>query len=327
MKLLIVMQHRFALWNAPAWVGTRLHAEFPSVEVIQRLKYEGIEGELAAAEVAVTWSLRPEQFRLAHSLRWIHSTAAAVHQLMFPELVASDVMVTNARSVHGPVVAEHAMALLFGLAKKLPQAIRFQALGQWSQDQLWERQPRPRELRDATIVLVGMGSIGCEVARLAGAVGMRVLAVREHPELGAGDADAVYGPAQLDEALAQADYVVLATPVTAGTKALINQQRLRSMKPEAYLVNVGRGPLVDEAALVEALANKRIAGAALDVFEREPLPPDSPLWNMDNVLITPHTAAVTEKLWERHYHLLAENLRRYLAREPLLGLVDKTKGY
>jgi len=326
-KLLLVMKHRFALWNAPEWVGRRLHGDFPSVEVIQRLTYEGIETELAQAEVAVTWSLRPEQFRLAAKLRWIHSTAAAVHQLMFPELVASDVMVTNAREVHGPVVAEHAIALLFALAKKLPQAIRFQTLRQWSQDQLWERPPRPRELRDSTLALIGMGSIGREVARSASLLGMRVLAVREHSELGAGGAHAVFGPAQLDHVLGQADYVVLAAPVTATTRALINGERLRRMKPDAYLVNVGRGPLVDEAALVEALTAKRIGAAALDVFEHEPLAAESPLWNMDNVLITPHTAAVTEKLWERHYALIAENLRRYLAGGPLLGLVDKSKGY
>jgi D-2-hydroxyacid dehydrogenase (NADP+) len=195
MKLLLVMKHRFALWNAPEWVGKRLHEEFPSVEVIQRLTYEGIEAELAQAEVAVTWSLRPDQFGLAAKLRWIHSTAAAVHQLMFPELVASDVMVTNAREVHGPVVAEHAIALLFALAKKLPQAVRFQILHQWSQDQLWAQPPRPRELRDSTLALIGMGSIGREVARSASSLGMRVLAVREHPELGAGGAHAVFGPA------------------------------------------------------------------------------------------------------------------------------------
>ncbi len=327
MKLLVVMKHRFPLWNAPPWVGTRLHQAFPSVEVIQRASYEGIEAELAQAEAAVTWSLRPEQFRLAAQLRWIHSTAAAVHQLMFPELIASDVVVTNARGVHGPVVAEHAMALLLALAKKLPQAVRFQALRQWAQDQLWEQAPRPRELRDSTLVLVGMGSIGREIAKCAAALGMRVLGVREHPERGPGEAHEVYGPEQFEEALARADYLVLAAPVTASTRALMNRERLRRMKREACLVNVGRGPLVDEAALIEALSEKRIAGAALDVFEREPLPSDSPLWKMENVLITPHTAAVTEKLWERHYELIAENLRRYLAGEPLLGLVDKSRGY
>jgi phosphoglycerate dehydrogenase-like enzyme len=156
---------------------------------------------------------------------------------------------------------------------------------------------------------------------------MRVIAVREHPEKGSEGAELILGPAQLDEMLAQADYVVLAAPLTSSTRTLIGAAQLSKMKPDACLINVSRGPLLDEDALAVALRAHRIGGAALDVFSKEPLPSDSPLWDLDNLLITPHTAALTEKLWQRHYALFGENLRRYLARQPLLGVVDKQRGY
>ncbi|HYL14292.1 MAG TPA: D-2-hydroxyacid dehydrogenase [Terriglobales bacterium] len=328
MKLLIVLHHRFELWNAPAWLGPRLQKDFPQLEVVHLDTYEGMQAHLRDAEVAIAWSIRPEQFLVAKKLRWIHSPAAAVHQLLFPELVNSDVLLTNAREVHGPVVAEHVIAQIFALAKKLPQAIRFQQRHIWGQEAIWNQKPRPREVAGATLGVVGLGSIGHEVAKRASGLGMRVIAVREHLNRATPEGvTAVFAPAQLDEVLAQSDYVVLAAPLTPSTRALMNARRLWKMKPGACLINVSRGPLLDEAALADALREGRIAGAALDVFSKEPLPVDSPLWDLENLLITPHTAAVTEKLWERHYALIQENLRRYLAQQPLLAVVDKRKGY
>jgi phosphoglycerate dehydrogenase-like enzyme len=328
MKLLIVLRHPFELWNAPPWLSERLNRDFPAIEAVQRSSYDGIEDDLRAAEVVVSWSLRPEQFKAASHLRWIHSPAAAVHQLMFPELVNSDVVLTNAREVHGPVVAEHVMALIFALAKCLPQAVRFQKKHVWGQETMWRERPRPRELAEATLGLVGLGSIGRAVARHASSLGMRVIAVRENTSKPTPQGvQQVFASPQLDALLAQSDYVVLAAPVTSGTRGLINAARLGKMKLEACLINVGRGPLVDEAALLDALREKRIGGAALDVFEEEPLPADSPLWDLENLLITPHTAGLTEKLWERHYQLISENLRRYIEGQPLLSVVDKKLGY
>jgi phosphoglycerate dehydrogenase-like enzyme len=327
MKLLILLHHRFELWNAPAWFVERLRKDFPNVQVVRLNGYEGIEDHLPDSEIAITWSLRPEQLRLAHKLRWIHSPAAAVHQLIFPELVNSDVILTNARDVHGPVVAEHVIALIFTLAKQLPEAVRLQQKHFWGQEAMWRGRPHPREIAGATLGLVGLGSIGREVVKRASALGMRVIAVREHSEKGSDGADAIFGPGHLGEMLAQADYVVLAAPLTPDTRVLIGAAQLAQMKPEACLINVSRGPLVDEAALADALRARKIGGAALDVFSTEPLPPDSPLWDLDNLLITPHTAALTEKLWDRHYALISENLRRYLAGQPLLAMVDKRRGY
>lgn len=328
MKLLIVLQHRFELWNTPAWFVERLRKDFPQLEIVNLSTYDEVEEQIRDAEVVISWSLRPEQIRAAQKLRWIHSPAAAVHQVLSPELVNRDVVVTNGRDVHGPVVAEHVITLVLALAKKLPQAARFQQRHFWGQQEMWETLPRPREIAGATLGLVGLGTIGRNAARHASALGMRVIAVREHPEKGSPQGvEQVFASSQLDELLAQSDYVVLATPLTEDTQGLIHAGRLAKMKPHACLINVGRGPLVDEAALAQALREHRIGGAALDVFDEEPLPADSPLWDLENLLITPHTAGLTEKQWERQYALIAGNLRRYLNHEPLLAVVDKAKGY
>ncbi|MGZ4873473.1 MAG: D-2-hydroxyacid dehydrogenase [Candidatus Angelobacter sp.] len=328
MKLLIVVQHRLDLWNVPEWFGQQLSQEFPKLQITQRNSYERVEEDLREVEILFTLSLRPEQFAAAPQLRWIHAPSAAVHQLLFPELVKSEVIVTNSREVHGPVVAEHVMALIFALAKKIPQAVLLQEKRIWGQEAIWKQSAHPRELAGATLGLIGVGSIGRRVAQMASALSMRVIAVREHVEKGKPDGvEAVFAPSQLDDMLRQSDYVVLAAPLIAATQGLINADRLAAMKPEACLINVGRGPQVEEAALITALRARRIAGAALDVFEREPLPADSPLWSVENLLITPHTAGLTDKLWHRHYDLFSDNLRRYLTRQPLRFVVDKQKGY
>jgi phosphoglycerate dehydrogenase-like enzyme len=328
MKLLIVVQHRLDLWNVPAWFGQRLSEEFPQLQITQRDNYDGVEKDLREAEIVFTLSLRPEQFAAAPKLRWIHAPSAAVHQLLFPELVNSEVVVTNSSEVHGPVVAEHVMGLIFALAKKIPQAVALQQKRLWGQEAMWNEGAHPREISGATLGLIGVGSIGRRVAQMASAMGMRVLAVREHVEKGRPDGvEAVFGPASLDEMLRQSDYVVVAAPLITATQRLINAERLAVMKPEACLINVGRGAQVDDAALVEALRSRRIAGAALDVFEREPLPQDSPLWKAENLLITPHTAGLTDRLWQRQYEVFSDNLRRYLAGQRLRYVVDKQKGY
>jgi phosphoglycerate dehydrogenase-like enzyme len=327
MKLLIAVHHFFDQWNAPAWFSERLRSNFPQLEVVHLPDYKRLDAEILDAEIAVAWSIRPEQIKAARKLRWIHSPAAAVHQLMFPELVASDIILTNAREVHGPVVAEHVIALIFALAKKIPGSVALQQKHVWGQQLLWDEIPRVREVAGATLGVVGLGAIGRSLVRSARALGMRVIAVREHTEKGSEGADTVLGPAQINEVFRQADYVVLAAPVTDSTKAIANAERLALMQPSACLINVGRGPLVDELALASALREKKIGGAALDVFPKEPLAEDSPLWNLPNLLITPHTGALTDKLWERHYALFSENLRRYLAGQELLAVVDKRKGY
>src|SRR5437868_6769497 len=210
MKLLIVLHHRFELWTAPAWLSERLRKDFPPQLLIVHLdSYEHIEDEVRDAEIAIAWSLRPEQLTAAKKLRWIHSPAAAVHQLMFPELVNSDIVVTNAREVHGPVVAEHVIALIFALAKKIPEAVRLQQRHVWGQEIMWREGRRPREVAGATLGLVGLGSIGREVARRASALGMRVVAVRERPDKPRPEhVERVLSVAELPSVLTESDYVV-----------------------------------------------------------------------------------------------------------------------
>ena len=327
-KVLLLVHHRFELWNTPAWFVERLRKEFPSIEIVHLHSYDGAEEHLRDSEAVFTISLRPEQFAVARKLRWVHSPSAAVHQFMFAELVKSDVVLTNGSEVHGPVVAEHVIALMFALARKIPMAVRLQQRRVWGQEEIWTEGPRPRELAGATLGLIGLGSIGHRVAQMAAAIGMRVIALREHPEKEKPEyVDVVFGSSAVNDLLAQSDYVVIAAPLTPATRGLMNAARMAVMKSDAFLINVGRGPQIDEVALVDALRNRRIAGAALDVFEEEPLPSDSPLWNLENLLITPHTAGLTEKAWQRHYQVFSENLRRYLAHQPLLYQVDKQIGY
>ena len=327
MKILLAIHHRFELWNAPEWLAPRLQQEFPKHKFVQLQKLDDIVGEIADAEVMVGWQLNLEQFRAAQKLKWIHATTAAVHQLLFPELVASNVRVTNSTEIHGPVVAEHAIALIFALAKGLPQAVRYQAERHWAQQDLWSSNARPRELAGATLGVIGLGAIGRECVRLAKAIGMRVVAVREHPERGSEGSDRVVSPAQLDEVLSQSDYVLLAAPLTPKTKTLFNDAAFQQMRAEGCFLNVSRGALVDEGALSRALKAGTIRGAALDVFQTEPLPADSSLWELENLLITPHTAALTGRLWERHFFRISENLRRFESGKALLGEVDKQRGY
>jgi D-2-hydroxyacid dehydrogenase (NADP+) len=327
MKLLIILHHRFDLWQAPPWFAERLQRDFPQLEVVHLHDYDRVNDEIADTDIAIAWSLRGEQIAAAKKLKWIHSTATAVHALMSDELRASNIVVTNARDVHGRVVAEHAMALVFALAKCLPQATKYQQQKHWAQQDIWNATPRPCELKDATITIVGLGGIGRPLAKMASSLGMRVIGVREHPERSCDGVEKIYEFDRLDEALAQADFVVLALPVTPKTHHLMNAARLACLKPDAYLINVGRGVLIDEAALIDALGKKSFAGAALDVTEEEPLPQGSPLWAMDNVFITPHIASLTEQMWERHYEAFTQNLRRFLKNDPLLWMVDKEKAY
>ena len=328
MKLLVAVQHRLEMWTVPVWFVEKLRAEFPQFEITHRNTYDKLEDYVADVEVMFTLSLRPDQFKAANKLKWLHCPAAAVHQFSFPEFVNSDVILTNGRDVHGPVVAEHVMAMVFVLAKNFHLCARYQQKSEWGQEPVWEATPHPRLIAGATLGLIGLGSIGRPVAKHASALGMKVIAMRGNPEKGSSEGvTQVFSPSQLDQLLAQSDYVVVAAPVLASTEHLIGAKQLAQMKPDACLINVARGQLVDEAALAQALREKKIGAAALDVFEKEPLPVDSPFWNMENVFISPHTGGLAERLWEREYDLFAENLRRYLKHRPLLALVDKQKGY
>lgn len=326
-KLVICVWHEFTLWRPPADVAVHVRRRYPEMRVVHLPTYDHLEDEIGDTDIFVGWSLRSEQFRVARKLKWIHSTAAGVGQLMYPELRGSGVVVTNASGIHTVAMAEHVLGFIVALARRFPDALRYQWQRRWAQQEIWDTQLRPRELQNQVLLIVGFGAIGRELARRVKPLGMQIWAVTRSGQGDASLADRVLPVAQLDEVLHQADYVVLAAPETPDTLQMIGAKQLQAMKPTAFLINVARGSLVDEAALIQTLQRRAIAGAALDVTEREPLPPESPLWALDNVFITPHISAVSEYLWDRQTELLLDNLDRWFNGRELRNLVDLHRGY
>jgi D-2-hydroxyacid dehydrogenase (NADP+) len=277
---------------------------------------------MADAEVLYGLILSTEQARgilaKAPKLRWFQSTSAGVDELIDAGFSERGVTVTTSSGVHATPIAEFALHLMLMFAKQAARSLRRQ------QEKRWERFTAA-ELRDATVGVVGLGHIGSEVARLAKGFGCRVLAVDRREEAGA--ADKLLPPTELHRLLGESDYVVLAVPLSKETRHMIGEAELRAMKPSAVLINVCRGAVVDEEALVRALKEGWIAGAGLDVFETEPLPPESELWGMENVLISPHITGGTVHYFERAVPIFCENLRRYLDGRPLLNLIVPERGY
>ncbi len=311
-------------WTIPARCVAALRARFPHIAFAHATSDEQLTLEIQDSEIAFLSRLRPDQLAVARELRWIHSPAAGVGGLMYPEMVASPVIITNSRGMHAETIAEHVIGVIIALFRRFPLAVKRQAEHQWAKDEL----SGVRLLHGQTLGIVGLGAIGSTIARLAAAFGMRVIATRRHPEAPRpAGVDQVLPPSQLGDLLAASDVVVLAAPLTAETRWLIRSAELHQMKRDAFLVNIARGKLVTEEDLATELAAGTIAGAALDVFEHEPLDPASPLWDLPNVIITPHTSGFRADYWDAAVDLFAENLRHYEKGEPLINLVDKTAGY
>ena len=279
------------------------------------------------ADVILNWSpggreLLREVLAMAPRVRWIHTRSAGLEQTLFPELIASPAVLTNGRGVFSRPLAEFVMGAALFFAKDFRRMLRAQAAGAWEPFDI-------AEIRGRTMGIAGYGDIGRAVAALARAMGMRVLAVRRQPELAAGDPllDEALPPERLRDMLARSDYVVLAAPLTSQTAGMIGAAELSAMRPGAVLINVGRGGLVNEPALVDALEQRRILGAALDVFEQEPLPAGHAFYRLDNVLLSPHCADHTPDWLERAMRLFLDNFAQYRAGKPLRNVVDKTQGY
>ena len=326
-KLLICVWHAFALWNPPPEMPERIRARWPEMRVVHLPRYDRIAEELPDTDIFVGFSLRPEQFALARKLKWLHSTAAGVGQLMYADVRKSGIEVTNASGVHRIPMAEHIVGTLIALARRFPDCFRYQQQSRWAQQELWNAPVRPRELRGQILLFIGFGAIGREVAKIIRPLGIRVWAVTRSGRAEEGLAEQVFPASKLHEVLPQADFVVIAAPETPETRKLIGAREFALMKASAYFLNVSRGALVDEPALISALEQRKIAGAALDVASQEPLPPESPLWRLDNAFITPHMSAVSKHLWERQTDLLMENLERWFAGRELLNRVDLNRGY
>lgn len=327
MNVLILIHSPFAIWNIPLAHVERLRAHFPRHQFVHaRDEREGTD-MIADAEAAFSAQVRQEQLARAAKLRWIHSPAAGVGSMLYPEMRARPVVITNSRGMAAETMAEHALAMTLAMFRRLPIAVRRQSERRWAQDEISAGIPN-RAVSGAEIVVVGLGAIGSAVAAKFAALGARVRGIRRRPEAGSQDSVVeVASPDKLLAFLSDADVVIISAPETSATRDLIGAKELSSMKPDALLVNLSRGKLVDETALIEALRNGRIGGAALDVFEHEPLAEDSPLWSLPNVLITPHTSGFRPDHWAAATSLFADNLRRFERGEPLLNVVDKEAGY
>src|SRR5277367_1109706 len=326
-KLVICAWHPFTEWQAKPLVAETLRQRWPEMQVAHAPTFSELPPELPDADIFVGAILRPNQFQLAKKLKWIHSTSAGVGQLTYPELVASGIVVTNASGVFSVPMAEHTIGLLLALARNFPDCVRQQDQKIWSQQALWDKPQHLTELNGATLVIVGFGSIGREIAKRAAALEMRVIGVTRSGQGDTTHTQKIVAIELLDEVLLEADYVVVAVPETGETNHLFNAKRISIMKRGARLINLGRGSAIDEIAVVRALERGLLGGAALDVADVEPLPAESPLWNAPNLLITPHTSAISARLWQRETDLLIHLLEQWFAGKELSNRVDLKKGY
>lgn len=263
----------------------------------------------------------------AAPLRWVHSAAAGVGSSLYPEMRDSRVVLTNSAGIHAPPMAETVLGMILFFARGLDFAVAAQRDRRWDKAPFEAADTPVGEVSGATLGIAGFGGIGRELAARARALGMRVLALRRTAADGPEGVEVLAGEEGLREVLRRSDFLVLALPETESTRGLIGAAELREMRPGAVLVNVARGAVLDEEALTAALRSGALRGAALDVFGEEPLPPESPLWGLRNVLVTPHVSATSRGFWRRETDLIVENLRRYRDGRPLRNEVDKRAGY
>jgi phosphoglycerate dehydrogenase-like enzyme len=329
MNILLGVVSDTAAWVIPRDFVGRIRRDFPQHAFLEAWDRPTIRRLLPEADVAFTPYVDRDIFPMLTRLRWIQAPAAGVGSLLFPEMIASPVVLTSARGIRARPIAEHVLGVCIALARQFHVALRHQAKHEWVQDRLeGSGTGTVRALLGARMGVVGLGAIGQEIAAVASGFGLHVSGIRKRTDLPLPPgADEVLPPAQLPHLLAQSDIVVLCAPLTADTRGLIGAREVLQMKRGALLVNVGRGRLIVDEAVVEGLRSGQIGGAALDVFTREPLDPASPYWDLPNVIITPHTSGAMEDYWTPLVALFSENLRRFEDGRPLLNVIDKQAGY
>ncbi len=338
-RMVLDMDDRRPVYALPDGVPARIRAALPAdwtLVVVEALSDGSGDGSgsatgealaaVADAEVYLGLGIPGSILDAGPRLRWVHTGTAGVGSWLTPQMRERDLLFTNSAGVFGPAMAETVLAYLLHFARGLHVAQRVQRAGTWDKTMFDGPAPPVRELGRSTVGIVGLGGVGREVAWRCAALGARVLGLRRRPEPVDG-VEVLHGPDGFQRILDESDYVVVTAPETAGTAGMLDAAALARMRPHAVLVNVGRGRIVDEEALVAALRAGTIGGAALDVFATEPLPDGHPLWTAPNVLLTPHMSAYTEHFWEREADLVVENVRRYLSGQPLLNVVDKSAGY
>lgn len=346
-RLVLNLREQRALYSIPDWAVDEIRAALPGgwalTDVAEPVDGRGDGGgdspgaraareAVRGAEVYVGFGVPADLFQAATTgpdarLRSAHTASAGVGGSLHPAMRASDVVLTNAAGIYAEPMADTVLAMILHFARGLDFAVRAQAERRWDKGPFDAADTPVRELSECTVGIVGLGGIGRAVARRAVALGMRVVATRRGGTDGPEGVEVFAGDDALDRILPQSDYLVLAVPQTDATTALVGARELARLPDGAVVVNVARGAVMDEDALVEALREGRLRGAGLDVFTREPLPEQSPLWGLPNVLVLPHVSGASHRFWRRQTDLIIENLRRYAAGKPLLNTVDKQAGY
>jgi len=328
MKILSTTYHeKFPAWTFPDWAAEELRQKFPDYEVVKVTSRERAMQELPDTDVLLTWMVRPEFVSIAKRLRWIHTGMAGLTWILIPEVVNSEILVSNSKGVHAIPIAEHTIGLMLQFSRRLAPCLDDQRSGVWRRREIYESRTSFTELYGKTLCILGIGAIGAEIARRARAFNMRILGIRKHSVLKVECADAVYPPQMVNEILPAVDYLIIAAPATDETKGMIDRAQFDRMKRTPFLVNISRGDVINQQALMDALNNERIAGAGLDVFVPDPLPDGHPLFSTKNLIITPHVSGVSDMLWRRIMDIWIENIHRFRTGKALINQVDKKRGY
>ncbi|MBU7583804.1 MAG: D-2-hydroxyacid dehydrogenase [Nostoc sp. TH1S01] len=310
----------------PIEIAAEIETHLPSDTKVVLVDSEGnLDYDATDAEVYLSWFFLKSHIlhrvlAAAPALRWHHAPNAGVNHILTPTYLERNLILTNGAGVHAIPIAEFVLTYILAHAKNLADLQALQA------EHHWKRGFPIQELTDATLLIIGAGGIGQAIASRAKAFGMKIIGTRRHPQP-LPNFDQVVGVDEWRSHLPEADYVVVATPLTSETKNLIDESVLRSLPPHAYLINIARGAVVDEPALIKALTEGWIAGAALDTVVTEPLPADSPLWSVSNIFITPHCSGHSPKVKQRSVELFLDNFNRYQTGQPLRNVVDKQAGY
>lgn len=340
-RMVVDLADRRPIWRLPEAAAEMLRDALPSgwgLDVVDAQvdgTGDGVPGAspealelVAGAEVYVGYGVPGAILRAGQDLRWVHTGTGGVGGSLGPELrERDDVLFTNSAGVHAPPVADTVLAMMLHFSRGLDYAVRSQARGQWGRAPFDTAESDPREIDGSAVGVIGFGGIGREVARRVVPLGARVLGLKRTPAEAPPGVELCYGREGLERIIRECRYVVVTAPETDETRGMLDRRSIENMRPDSVLINVSRGSLLDQDALVLALREKRLRGAGLDVFAREPLPPSDPLWKMENVLITPHVSAYTDGYWGREIALITDNLERYVDGRALRNLVDRAAGY
>ena len=316
-------------FDLPKMYVTKIRNVSKSIEVIQSKDRKEALHIIEDVDILFAGFFSRDLFLAARKLKWIQAWGAGVDRLLIPEVVKSQVIVTNAGGVHPTPISEHVIGFMLCFSRKLHLFIRNQAQRKWERDESTEESTEQiEELSGKTVGILGLGRIGTEIAEKSKCLGMRVIATKRHVNRPVSTCiDQLIPSTDLNQLLAESDFVVLSLPLTEETRGMIGESQLKNMKRTGYLINVSRGKIVQENKLIEALKKGWIAGAGLDTFESEPLPEKSELWGFNNVIITPHIAGQTPFYMERLTNIFCENLDRFIHKKPLINVVDKVLGY